>query len=197
MSYRLKILLAGIIPVMLTGLVQAQPAPARAVYAGLTAQSCQALTGKPRGDHDLVAYRCEAPGNRSALLEYHGVRVSLKLAPKGAAAHGAPVLVAPFDIGPRMEWRGRDVQGRFEPHAAIERLHARTADGRTESALAVLRVTGQTYCLLAIAAGAQANELARQAGDDMGRMCGSPQRMGAESAVADELLQLQLSGLAP
>ncbi len=174
--------------------------------AGATAASAQTVTslepkackGAPgnaaaqKHDHAAVIYDCAGAGGWRIKLTYFGTNVSADFTPAGTQK---PVftLRAPFDIGPRIEWRSA---GKGQPpHAAIVRLHVRTEAQKTASALAVLGVSGSSLCLYAVVspvAPPNQNVAATLTSDELkgSGKCGAPRTIGPESDTTRELIEL-------
>ena len=187
----LAALLPGVSPAMAQGKPAGGVAGTAVLYTSLRPPACATSSRTPaaqRGVHERIPYICPAPGSRTAWLDYHGTYVTLAIGEgdnKPKAVHAS----APYDIGPRIEWRGARGGGVFEPHAAIVRLHVRLASGRSASALGVLRLGdgARSLCLAAIADGRDANLLARAFADGDARSfdCASPPMLigpGGEAA---------------
>ncbi|MDH7795264.1 MULTISPECIES: hypothetical protein [unclassified Beijerinckia] len=189
-------------PLLLTlfataGLLHAASAlAAESRYTNLGNQECkldQAASGqiKPHEDFKPLLYRCNGLGERQVSVTYHGLMVRTTL----ARADGKSLdVLTPYDAGPRIEWRGEGRSSAFAPTAAILRLSARGDDGRPASALAVLKLTPEQDCLLAIIdvkANRNANELARDAADAAATAsCGSARMIGATGSTGTEILDL-------
>lgn len=166
-------------------------------YTNLGNQNCkldQAASSqiKPHEDFKPLLYRCSGLGERQVSVTYHGLMVRTTL----ARVDGKSLdILTPYDAGPRIEWRGDKGAGGFVPTAAILRLSARgDDDGRPASALAVLKLTPDQDCLLAIIdvkANRNANDLARDAADAAATAsCGSARMIGTAGTTGMEILDL-------
>ena len=120
------------------------------VLTSLKTPACKGAPGNAaaqKHDHAAVIYTCPGAGGWRIKLTYFGANVSAEFTSAGAAKP-AFTLRAPYDIGPRIEWRS--ARKGAAPHAAIVRLHVRTGTQKTASALAVLGVAGSSLCIAAL-----------------------------------------------
>jgi hypothetical protein len=118
-------------------------------------------------DHGPVVLHCGGTAGFGVRIEYLGAAVLVKIA-RGDLAKAPMTVGAPHDVGPAIEWRGVRAANGFRPQTAIIRLVSRIDEKRTASALAVLKIDGNTVCPAAfIDANAvkNANEEARSVAD--------------------------------
>lgn len=177
----------------------ATPVQAQSVsYSSLKEPACKGATGNAQArkdDHGHVIYSCPGVKGWRVRLVYRGTSVIAEFAPT-TARQKSFTLGAPYDIGPRIEWRSA-TKGEA-PYAAIVRLHSRADAGRVESALAVLGVSGSKMCLSAIvtpAALPNQNAAATTAADELktsGLCAGMVRTIGPESETTRELVQRNL-----
>ena len=145
----------------------------RSVYAEISEPSCALLpaSGEPGDEEDGL--RCEGPAGWKLLALSGDLRASITLvAPDGrehALDYWRVVTHAFSTLGPRAEWRVRDVDGRVVPYALVVRLFANEdpdQPGRRTSYLAVAKIGDAETCVTdRIAAGADDNARARAAAD--------------------------------
>lgn len=124
-------------------------------------------------------------------VTYHGLMVRTTIARKDGKSLD---VLAPYDAGPKIEWRGDKSAGGFTPTSAILRLSARGDDGRPASALVVLKLAPEQDCLLAVIdvkANRNANDLARQTADTAASAsCGGARLVGTAGTIGTEILDL-------
>lgn len=133
-------------------------------FSSIWPHDCAETGNGAADDQDWVSYRCEGEGGMAVYLFFSdGVRLSL-----GFGDSSAPLMGYPADREPSwpVEWRGRVVNGRFVPHAAIARMKTHPEDETVSwgSELVVFGLSGQP-CVLGEVHGARANERARQLAD--------------------------------
>jgi hypothetical protein len=124
-------------------------------FSSIAPNDCTATGDGSAEDQDWVSYRCEGHGGMAVYLFFSdGVRLSL-----GFGDSSAPFMGYPAD-------RGRVINGRFVPHAAIARMKTHPEDETVtwSSELVVFGLSGQP-CVLGEVHGAHANERARQLAD--------------------------------
>lgn len=176
----------------------AQAAHAQSVFTSLKEPACQGAAGNAaarKTEHAPVVLDCRGAGGWRVHVIFHGASVTAGFI---AADSTKPALElhAGYDIGPRIEWRSR---GKSQPpHAAIVRLHERTGQKTTASALAILGVRPGSMCLAAIidaGANKNANQLAQKQADELrDGNCpeGSPRLIGAATEAGRALLDRNL-----
>lgn len=144
---------------------------------------------KPHEDFEPMLYRCGGLGDRQVSVTYHGLQVRTNIARKSGKNLD---ILAPYDAGPKVEWRGDQGPSGFAPTSAILRLSARGDNRRPASALAVVRLTPEQDCLVAVIdvkANRNANDLARQTAD-ASTGCTAPRQIGNEGTTGREIWSL-------
>lgn len=177
------------------------PAAARdSLYTSLKPPACKSLTGKTPAqvaEHEALPYSCPGIAGWTVFLTYHGTNVTAALARDGGPKPAAQ-LGAPFDIGPRMEWRGTGAGRGFKADTVIVRLTTQLdAMGKTGSVLAVAKIGPDGICLAGVVdaqANRDANTLARGIADDPGLpgfRCGTdlPRVVGPQTELTKEALE--------
>jgi hypothetical protein len=174
------------------------PVEAReSVYTSLKEPHCKTANRNPaakRDEHEPVLYRCPGVKGWTVHVTYHGTFVTAIFAPDGKPLTKAQ-LGAPYDIGPRVEWRGEKRAGVFVADAAVVRLTALGDKRQQRSVLAALRIDGDAVCAVAVvdaAANKDANALARKAADEAASFkCGAdaPRVIGVETETTKEALE--------
>lgn len=180
----------------LAALIVALPAvAAESHYSPLGNEACRLDKAASRKitrheDFEPMLYRCGTSNGRAVSVIYHGLNVRVSLARKGGKTLD---VFTPYDAGPKIEWRGP----RGAATAAILRMSARGDDAKPASVLAVIKLTPEQDCLVAIIntkTNPKANDLARQTADDIeSRSCGRPEILGTSGSVAKEILDLNLN----
>jgi hypothetical protein len=174
----------------------AMPASAQSVsFTSLKEPACKGAPGNAQArkdEHGHVIYSCSGAAGWRVRLVYRGTSVIAEFTPT-TTKQKSFTLGAPYDIGPRIEWRSATKGG--APYAAIVRLHSRADAGRVESALAVLGVSGSKMCLSAVvspAAPPNQNAAAITAADELktsGLCAGMVRTIGPEAETTRELVQ--------
>jgi hypothetical protein len=137
----------------LAGPAQAQSPAQTSVYSTLEAEACRTLEQSDEGAGWIVQ-RCPGPGGWALKLVEDDLRQSLSvLTPRGGeyALDFYTLVSSGFSrMGPRAEWRGRTVKGRFQPQALIVRYTA-NPNGEdavdTTSWLVVARIDPEGACI--------------------------------------------------
>jgi len=135
-------------------------------YSDVSRAKC-ASSGKATGDDAPVTNRCKMLDDLTLIAVYEGAIVRISVLRNGEDT--GLRLGAGYDVGEKLEWRGRRRDQKFEPEAAILRLIERTGDKTYASVLAVLRVEDGKICPAAwldVEATPHANAVARQIADD-------------------------------
>jgi hypothetical protein len=125
-------------------------------------------TRKATGDEAPVTRRCKMLDDLTLIAVYEGATVRISVLRNGEDT--GLRLGAGYDVGEKLEWRGRRRNQKFEPAAAILRLIEKTADNSYASVLTVLRVDDRKICpaaWLEVAAMPDADAVARQIADDV------------------------------
>lgn len=133
-------------------------------FSSIWPHDCTATGDGAAEDQDWVSYRCEGEGGIAVYLFFtDGVRLSLGFGDRTAPFMG---YRADREQNWPIEWRGRIVNGRFVPHAAIVRMRTHPEDDMVTwtSELVVFGVSGRS-CVLGEVHGARANDQARQLAD--------------------------------
>ena len=118
--------------------------------------------GSPLGE-DWLHYRCEGQGGIPVFLFFSdGVRLSLGFGDRTARFMG---YRADREQNWPVEWRGRIVNGRFVPHAAIARMKTHPEDGGTGGSELVVFGLSRPACVLGEVRGRGANDEARRLAD--------------------------------
>ena len=123
--------------------------------------------GRANGDHALVTYRCKMLDELILIVAYEGTAVRVSVLRNGEDT--GLRLGAGYDVGKKLEWRGRRRDQKFEPAAAILRLIEKTGHNSYASVLAILRVEEGKICPAAwldVQATPHPNAVARQVADD-------------------------------
>ena len=134
-------------------------------YSDVSRAKC-ASSGKDTGDDAPVTHRCKMLDDLTLIVAYEGAIVRISVLRNGEDT--GLRLGAGYDVGEKLEWRGRRRDQKFEPEAAILRLIERTGD-KSASVLAILRVEDGKICPAAwldAEATPHANAVARQIADD-------------------------------
>jgi len=134
-------------------------------YSDVSRAKC-ASSGKDTGDDAPVTHRCKMLDDLTLIAVYEGAIVRISVLRNGEDT--GLRLGAGYDVGEKLEWRGRRRDQKFEPEAAILRLIERTGD-KSASVLAILRVEDGKICPAAwldAEATPHANAVARQIADD-------------------------------
>ncbi|MDF2119570.1 hypothetical protein PY365_28815 [Roseiarcaceae bacterium H3SJ34-1] len=163
-------------------------------YSSLGDKSCRLDKAASRKiqrheDFDPMLYRCSGGGGHTVSITYHGLYVRVSIGSKGKLLD----VFTPYDAGPKIEWRGP----KGAATAAILRLSARGNRPVPDSVLAVLKLTPERDCLVAIidtAANPEPNELARQTADNIdAASCEKPEVVGKSSEAATEILSFNVA----
>jgi len=135
-------------------------------YSDVSRAKC-ASSGKATGDDAPVTRHCKMLDDLTLIAAYEGAIVRISVLHNGKDT--GLRLGAGYDVGEKLEWRGRRQDQKFEPEAAILRLIERTGEKTYASVLAVLRVEDGKICPAAwldVEATTHANAVARQIADD-------------------------------
>ena len=145
----------------------------RSVYTEISQPPCALLpaSGEPGDEEDGL--RCKGPAGWDLLALSGDLRASVTLVAPDGKEHPLDywrVITGSFStLGPRAEWRVREIDGRPVPHALVVRVFANEDPDHPErrtSYLAVAKITALETCVTArIAAGADDNTRAREAAD--------------------------------
>jgi hypothetical protein len=165
-SLKESILAAILIGMVATQYLVAAEAGLVSAYSDISRVKC-AASGKANGDDAPVTYRCKMLDELTLIAVYEGAVVRLSVLRNGEDT--GLRLGAGYDVGKKLEWRGRRRDKKFEPAAAILRLIEKTGYNSYASVLAVLRVEEGKICPAAwldVEATPHANAVARQVADD-------------------------------
>ncbi len=133
-------------------------------FSSIWPHDCTATGDGAAEDQDWVSYRCEGEGGIAVYLFLtDGVRLSLGFGDRTAPFMG---YRADREQNWPIEWRGRIVNGRFVPHAAIARMKTHPEDEMVtwSSELVVFGLSGRP-CVMGEVHGARANDEARRLAD--------------------------------
>jgi hypothetical protein len=161
-SLKESILAAILIGMVATQYLVAAEAGLVSAYSDISRVKC-AASGKANGDDAPVTYRCKMLDELTLIAVYEGAVVRLSVLRNGEDTG------ADYDVGKKLEWRGRRRDKKFEPVAAILRLIEKTGYNSYAFVLAVLGVEEGKICPAAwldVGATPHANAVARQVTDD-------------------------------
>jgi len=166
LSLKPSILAATFIGVVATRHLAAAEAGLISTYSDISRAKC-AASSKANGDDAPVSYRCKMLDELILIAVYEGAAVRLSVLRNGedTGLH----LGAGYDVGRKLEWRGRRRDHKFEPAAAILQLIEKTGHNSYASVLAILRVEKEKICPAAwldAQATLHPNAVARQVADD-------------------------------
>jgi len=174
---------AARLPVVLGVALLAGLSPAAAQDAGgltsafsnIARPACHASGPRQPAEHETVTYRCRTSAGIEVAIAYLGTAVQVTFSTGDIAVR--PQLGAGYDVGDRIEWRGRRTAKGFVPQAGILRLLSRNDDGKVVGVLAVVRVDRGAVCpagWVDVAANPDANVVARTLADQVaaGFRCG-------------------------
>ena len=152
---------------------QAATGEAQSVYTEISDKACAVIpaTGEPGDEEDGL--RCPGPAGYQLLALSGDLRATVTvIAPEGTeqTLKYWDVITHSFSsLGPRAEWRVRDVNGQTVPHALIVRVIANEDPDNPEhktSYLAVAKITPELSCVTdRIEGGPDDNARARIAAD--------------------------------
>jgi hypothetical protein len=198
-----KSILAGLAltGAVLPALAQQAARPLSTAYTDISRKLCKSdhAPNASLDEHEAISYSCKGVAGLRVDVVYGGTSLRVTLRdPK--TANVQPQLGASYDIGDRIEWRGRPGPKGFKPEAAILRLKGYVNDDTVAthdlgSVLAILRVSGGAVCpaaFLDAAATPQANEAARRIADETAAAfrCGTdqPRIVGPETSLVKETI---------
>jgi hypothetical protein len=165
-SVKPSILAAILIGIEATRHVVAAEAGLVSAYSDISRAKC-AASGRANGDHALVTYRCKMLDELILIVAYEGTAVRVSVLRNGEDT--GLRLGAGYDVGKKLEWRGRRRGQKFEPAAAILQLIEKTGHNSYASVVAILRVEEGKICPAAwldVQATLRPNAVARQLADD-------------------------------
>jgi hypothetical protein len=165
LSLKASILAAISVGVVATQRLVAAEAGLVSAYSDISRVKC-AASGETNNDAP-VTYRCKMLDDLILIAVYEGAAVRLSVSRNGDDT--GLRLGAGYDVGKKLEWRGRRRGQKFEPAAAILRLIERTGHNSYATVLAVLRVEDGKICPAAwldVEATPHASAVARQIADD-------------------------------
>ena len=146
---------------------------ARSVYTEISDRDCALVpaSGEPGDEEDGL--RCKGPAGWELLALSGDLRASVTLVAPGGKEYPLDfwsVITPSFStLGPRAEWRMRDIDGQSVPHALVVRVFANEDPDHPErrtAYLAVAKITDSETCVTdRIAAGPDDNVRARAAAD--------------------------------
>ena len=132
-------------------------------FSSIWPHDCTATGDGAAEDQDWVSYRCEGEGGIAVYLFFtDGVRLSLGFGDRTTPFMG---YRADREQNWPIEWRGRIVNGRFVPHAAIARMKTHPEDGGTGGSELVVFGLSRPSCVLGGVRGRGANDQARRLAD--------------------------------
>jgi hypothetical protein len=122
LSLKPSILAATLIGVAATRHLPAAEAGLISAYSDISRAKC-AASGKANSDDAPVSYRCKVLDELILIVVYEGAVVRLSVLRNGEDT--GLRLGAGYDVGKKLEWRGRRRDQKFEPAAAILQLMKR------------------------------------------------------------------------
>lgn len=158
--------------VLLFGANLATAGEVRSIYTEVSEKDCGLLPASGEPD-DEPGLRCKGPEGWELLALSGDLRATVTLVAPGGREHALEFWdsVTGFfsTLGPRAEWRVRDVEGKAVPHALIVRVFAQEDPenpARKTSYLAIAKVGPDGSCVTdLVTASADDNERARAAAD--------------------------------